>query len=278
MRAASVSRSARHGRADTIVSRPRSGRLLLVTALAGLALFLFASDVHAGACARMAPMVMVVPDATDVLPLELGVLVTIGGPNGRPLGPAHLGARTPTPGRDAFDISAELVQGTTHVALRIEPLAPSLARLVPVTPVTEGEWTLVHGTTVVPVRFGAVTLPALPAAPELRRLRTDHETSSGPRGSSSWTTVTARLRHGMPDGALGAIVFVADSPTAETAQLFAVLEDHSESITLATLGGRCSFTPPGINAPYAGSSATLAWFDRYGRVGARSRAVTVRGH
>ncbi len=242
---------------------------ILASALSALALP--ASHARAGACARPQDMIEVLSGPTEVLSPEVGVLVSVTTTFGPSLGAPRIG-----PDAQVFDVGAVLEQNGTTVPLRVEVIAPSLAHLVPTAPVSAGDWNVVVGERSVPVRFGAPVLPPTLAAPRLREVHTRTRTSSGPRGSSSYTTTTAELAHGMPAGAIG-IVLYAVLEGVEPAVLFTLLEEHGSSITLFSQGGRCGWTAPGVGPPATGATVRAAWIDRLGRVGARSRTVHVGG-
>jgi len=97
----------------------------------------------------------------------------------------------------------------------------------------------------------------------------------GPRGSDDYTSVTARLRGGLARSAQGLILFVrwGEHERAMLSQPRTSL--HGALFTLFEAGGRCAVLLPGQEPPTAGREVSLAAYDLYGRVGARSSTVTL---
>jgi hypothetical protein len=252
----------------------RTGLTLNVLCLAafgclGLAL---APRASAGACAMPRVLMEIVPSERDAIPSDQGILLRAGTDPRRAVGDA------PERFSDAaIRIDAHLErEGAEPIALELEQVGPSLARLVPATAPASGTWQLVSASGRHDVRFGAgPARGAPPARPRLASVVRRHTSLPGPRGSDDYLTVTARLRGGLARSANGVILFVrwGEQERAMLSQPRASL--HGALFTLLEMGGRCAVVLPGQEPPPAGREVSVAAYDLYGRVGARSTTVTL---
>ena len=261
-----------------IRTSPRGPRTLLVAlalALAGMAGS--SPRVRAGACAApSATLVLLTPEAARVPP-GAGLLIA-GQMPGRPLGRA----RTP---RDELDFEGVLTQGDESIALRVESIAPGLARLVPERPPAAGAWQLRAGDLALPVRFSARAGQSTLTPPALEAVWSQVPESSGigigsisPRGRSGPPPprVMASLAAVRPVGAV-AIVFYVSGRGASRA--FAAAATPTTSTTLpvyAPSGGRCAPITYGSAVP-AGVTVHATFVDAFGRESAPSAPVVVEG-
>jgi hypothetical protein len=251
--------------------------LLFAGALVALAALVPSELVQAGACARPGdPIVAVVPTAEDVLPADANVLVQIVGFSDRSLGPAQ--PQTGMGTASMFALGARLErEGHAAIALRVEEIGPSVARLVPARRPDAGRWRVVspHGS--VEVSFGAATAPPMPAAPELESLATSTNVVTAGPGSGSFTSTMATLRaQAGPPTWQGLVAFQATGATTEIAIAARALNGTSSSHYVYASPGRCGYEAPGQGPPPSGSLVRVALYDLWGRVSPRSRQVRVR--
>ena len=108
------------------------------------------------------------------------------------------------------------------------------------------------------------------AAPAVTKV-TVTETQQARYGTS--TSVSAELGSAPPADAYAVIAYDA-SGTALT--WLPVNGQQSTTILLYQSPGRCGIAPPGTQSPGVGADVQLAWVDRFGRVSAKSSAVTVQ--
>ena len=253
-------------------------RALLVSALtlALLAALVPTEIVRAGACARPSePTVGVVPTSEDVIPADGSVLVQIVGSSDRSLGPAR-----PQTGRGAatmFELGARLErEGHPTIALRVEEIGPSVARLVPARRPQAGRWRVVSDHGSVEVSFGASPASPLPPAPELESLaNTTNVVTDGP-GAGSFTSTMATLRADVgPPTWQGIVAFQAISATSEIPIAARALNGAGASQYVYASPGRCGYAAPDQSPPPSGSLVRIALYDLWGRVSGRSNQVRV---
>lgn len=254
----------------------RTGGLALLAAAVCLAVALtHAPRAEAGACAGPREAhVVVVPAASDVIPAGEGILVQLAGGGERSLGPAPAGDLG-TPLAERFEIGAHLERGRQHIALRIEELGPSVARLVPTSTPAPGAWRLVSRRGAVDVVFGDTPAPPVGAAPHLVSLRTQTTHGAGPRGSDSYTSTTAVTREPVgPPSWRGVVVFIG-AVGSERPTLARALDGVGTGLVVYADPGRCGFFVPGQSRPSGGELASIALYDLWGRLSPRSNQVRV---
>jgi hypothetical protein len=235
-------------------------------------------EVEAGACAGPGRAVIgVVPSETDVIPRGEAVLVQIVGGTLRNLGPPHR-AEYDEPPETAFGIRAHLERrGMRPISIRTIAIAPGLARFVPSRAPEAGRWQLVAQEQRVDVLFGDAPAPPLGDAPELLRIERRAHVSQGRLGSSggrSSTSFVASMRQSV--GAPWRGILSYGDPRAESlARTSRAIEIGAPSQLLFATAGRCGFSTPGESPPLVNHETSVALYDLYGRVSARSNVVRV---
>ncbi len=235
-------------------------------------------EAEAGACAGPGRAVIgVVPSETDVIPRGEAVLVQIVSGSLRQLGPPHR-AEYDEPLEAAFGIRAHLERrGMRPISIRTVAIAPGLARFVPSRPPEAGTWQLVAQEQRVDVLFGDTAAPPLGVAPELLRIERRTYVSHGRPGSSggrSSTSFVASLRQ--PVGLPWRGILSYGDPRAESlARTSHLLELDAPGQLLYATAGRCGFSTPGESQPLVNHETSVALYDLYGRVSARSNVVRV---
>jgi len=162
-------------------------------------------------------------------------------------------------------------EGTSVAVARIQ-LAPGLTVLRPAA--GTAMLTVSSGTTEIARLTRDATLPAFTAAaPTPTKLAL---TTQRARYSGYFRTVSATLSAPVPDDAIGVITY-ATRKKKRVAISFALVERGKLSV--ATFGdpGRCSFGPPGADAPKTGEKVTLVWVDAFGRLSKPSAPIAMTG-
>jgi hypothetical protein len=218
----------------------------------------------------------VVPTTEDVIPADGNVLVQIVGYSDRSLGPAQ-----PQTGRGTasmFELGARLErEGHPVIALRVEEIGPSVARLVPAHRPQAGRWRVVSDHGSVEVSFGASPASPLPTVPELESLATTTNVVTDGPGAGSFTSTMATLRAEVgPPTWQGLVAFQAISATSEIPIAARALNGAGTSQYVYASPGRCGYAPPDQGPPPSGSLVRIALYDLWGRVSPRSRQVRVR--
>ncbi len=233
--------------------------------------------VSAGACAMPQLWVRIAPPVAHAIPSDQGILLEVGTDPRRAIGTGP----APYSGATEITAAARLTrEGETDIALRLEQLAPSLARLVPSTAPSAGRWRVVTDTHTEEVTFGAQPARGTgPAAPQLVSVSRTQQSIPGPRGTDSYLSVQARLRGALPASVAGVVLFQVRGETERAAltqsrQSIQSLSTRGGQLVLFSSGGRCSVSLPGQD-PQVRGPVRLAAYDLDGRVGARSRDVTV---
>ena len=253
--------------------------LALTLAALGLAAITAAPIALAGACAMPSLWVRIAADATRVIPSDQGILLELGTDPRRAIGPGP----APYSAESAIAVTAHLArEGQPDIALRVEAIGPSVARLVPATTPASGRWRVVTATHSEEVSFGAQ--PARgngPAAPRLVSVTRTEQTFPGPRGSDSYLSISARLRGALPASVAGVVLFAVHGTTERAAitqsrQSLASLHTGAGALVLFARGGCCSVSLPAQD-PSVRGTVRLAAYDLDGRLGARSNDVTVTG-
>lgn len=251
--------------------------LLFAAALVALAALVPSELVQAGACARPAePVVAVVPSVDDIIPSDGTVLLQIVGGSDRSLGTAQ--PQTGLGTAAMFELDARLErEGQPTIALRVEEIGPSVARLVPARRPGPGRWRVVSRHGAVEVTFGATAAPPLPSAPALESLATSTNVVTAGPGSGSFTSTMATLSaEAGPPAWRGLVAYQATGATTEIAIAARALNGTSSSHYVYASPGRCGFESPGQQPPPTGSLVRVAFYDLWGRVSPRSRQVRVR--
>lgn len=250
----------------------RTGLTLNVLCLAALACvgLALASRVSAGACAMPSVVMEIVPSARDAIPSDQGILLQAG------TDPRRAVTNAPPPfSRDEIRVEAHLErEGAAPIALTVEPVGPSLVRLVPASPPATGVWQVVSASGRHDVRFGpGPARGGAPPAPRVVSVERRQTSMPGPRGSDEYFSVTARLRGGLARSARGVIAFMrwGERERAMLSQPRSSL--HGALFTLFESGGRCAVILPGQEPPLGGREIYFAAYDLYGRVGPRSAPV-----
>lgn len=231
----------------------------------------------AGACAMPRLHVRIAPPVAHAIPSDQGILVELGTDPQRSIGfgpGAYSGARH-------LEVTAHLArEGQADIALRVEQLAPSIARLVPASTPAPGRWHVVSEGHDEEVTFGAqpATGEGL-AAPQLVSVTRVRQSIPGPRGSDSYTSVTARIRGAISERAAGVVLFGVHNGRERAALTqsrasLASLHTRAGELTLFSSGGRCSASLPGQD-PSVQGTVRLAVYDYDGRIGPRSADVTL---
>lgn len=231
----------------------------------------------AGACAMPGLYVRIAAPVTHTIASDQGVLVEVGTDPRRAIAPGP----APYSGERAVSVTAHLArEGQADIALRVEEIGPSVARLVPASTPAAGRWRVVSATHSEEVTFGAAPARgAGPSAPQLVSVTRVQQSIPGPRGTDSYTSVTARLRRTLSASAAGVVLFGVHGTTERAAltqsrSSLASLHTRAGELTLFSSGGRCSVSLPGQD-PTVRGTVRLAAYDLDGRVGARSADVTV---
>lgn len=231
--------------------------------------------VHAGACAAPSANLVLMTPATARVPPGAGLLIA-GQMPGRSLGRA----RSP---RDELEFDGTLTRGDESIALRVESIAPGLARLVPERAPDAGTWQLRAGELALPVQFSARAGQPVLSPPALESVWSQVPDgsaiggigSAGPRGRSGPAPprVMASLAAARPAGALVLVL----RPAGATGRAFAAVATPTTSRTLpvyAPSGGRCAPITYGSAVP-AGASVVATFVDAFGRESAPSDPVVV---
>jgi hypothetical protein len=223
-----------------------------------LALLLLTSNAEAGPCriSLLAPHAITI-GGTE-LPPDGGVLVGMLADMGNDV-------NSPT----ALDRTRwKFVDGATSTAPVVRTIAPGLAVFEP--PPGSNPLTLtVENNRKLTFKRGAAK-PAL-GAPTVTGIVND-VSPGGPRQSPT-TTITVKLTGARPDSAVAMIVFDGTTPvTWATAFNY---QGPTGQLQVFRTAGRCETQIPGSSAPASGTKVTVAWVDAAGRIGAKSKVVTV---
>jgi hypothetical protein len=233
-------------------------RLLLV----GLSLLL-ARAAEAGPCARPIS-IPVVRAAGGPLPEGGAVIVELGSTNDWHTYPKDI---------ELESVKARLVRGPITVPLKLEVLAPGIARLVPDGKPGEGTWKL-EGVPGPAVSFTKTSLP-LPAPPVVKAVERGSGTSPPSPiggGGGHWDTAGLAFGADVPAGVTGVIIYNEHGG----ALLFRpVTPGPTRGIMLYSTPGRCAPMQYGY-PPNAGDKITARWLTSDGRLSDPSAVVQVR--
>jgi hypothetical protein len=175
-----------------------------------------------------------------------------------------------------YGIGARLVRGGQRpISLRTEIVGPGFARYVPTRTPAAGTWQIVSRTGErVDVTFGDAPAPPIGAAPELVRVERHEATGQGPASGSSSTWITAVTRAPITAPWVGVLTY--GDPRAGVEPILArARPSGEEQLFLYTSPGRCSGFVVVQSPPGASHEVSIATFDLYGRVSARSNVVQV---
>lgn len=112
------------------------------------------------------------------------------------------------------------------------------------------------------------------AAPELVRVERHEAVSRGPASGASSTWITAVTRAPITAPWVGVLTY-GDPRAGGEPILARALPGGEAQLFLYTSPGRCSAGTPGQSPPGASHEVSVATFDLYGRVSARSNVVQV---
>jgi hypothetical protein len=215
-----------------------------------LALALAPRSASAGACARPGWTVSLVP--TGQIAVDGGLLALLGSQYGAAFDPQ------PQP--------AQLARPDGAMTMTPRPIAPGLWRLMPDQAPALGTWTL-DGET--PRSIEVIAAPAPIAAPAAS-VSIEEGRARGPRYTTYYRNVRARLRRAPPPGTFGIIVENNGTPV-----LFAQTQEGSRDVMLFATPGRCGVAIPGAQPPSAGDRIVLRYVDVTGRISEPSRPIRV---
>jgi hypothetical protein len=173
-------------------------------------------------------------------------------------------------GRNRTTAAPEIVLADgTHVAVRSEPLAPGLFRLVPATPLPPGSHRIENLQWPAAITVTAAAIPAGLAAPAIRSVALG--ALPGREGEPARTRVIVALSAPSPGGAIAIVLRSASGRAATWDQV----ASPSLELDAHDAPGRCAATVPGRLPPIAGEVVQLAWIDRVGRLSPWSAPVAV---
>lgn len=256
--------------------RARFAFVFVLVSFALAALAAVPAAVRAGGCARPRTAVIgVVPSVSDVIPLGEGVLVEITSVTERSLGaPGEIELGVVDAG--TYGIGARLVRGGQRpISLRTELVGPGFARYVPTRTPAAGAWQIVSRSGErVDLTFGDAPAPPIGAAPELVRIEHHASGGQGPASGSRSTWLTAVTRSPLGSPWVGVLTY-GDPRAGGDPLLARRLSTGEAALFLYTTPGRCAGFVATQTPPEVSHEASLAAFDLYGRVSARSNVVQV---
>ena len=171
---------------------------------------------------------------------------------------------------DAMPSDLAIARGEERIALRLEPIAPGLARATVASAPSAGTWQLVGTGVAEPaaIVFAAGSTTPPPSPPVVSSLTFAHLADASRRGPSQ-DRVTVQLFRPIPAGVVA--VTVARSPS-DGAWVPVVA---GATAVLTPTAGRCETRPEGYRALPAGTSVSVGFVDGTGRVTA-ARPATIR--
>lgn len=237
---------------------------LLLTIILGCAAMMCLAITAPGAAHAKCKMSTLTPQLLTsektVLPANAAILIELGRSYER---------------RENYDFgeSYVLVKDAQKIPLKLEQLAPGLARLVPERPPTTGVWTIKGDLTGrATVTFGAAVepLPAV-ATPEVLKVVLHRENARKRRGFHE--QITATLSAPLPDGV---VVVVGDWSADGTRDSYQhAPEQRGVEVNAYATPGRCRSSARGTRKGDVGSKGALYFVDAYGMISSPSESFEV---
>jgi hypothetical protein len=230
-------------------SRALAAAALLVITLAGS---------QAGAlCAVMGGYVpMLLTPVTAAMPHSSGALVA--------------GFRADASERALSFEGVRITRRRTSVAFQAIPIAPGLARLVPVSPVRPGTYTLEGLGAPTELVVNRNPMPGAPVRPTMSAVRR----VASVEGRESRVELRSTLGFAVPTGIVAVLSYWND---ATTPSVWSPAVIGQTELVLYATPGRCSSLPPGFTAPPDAGPLTvrIAYVDQYGQVSPVSDPIPV---
>jgi hypothetical protein len=225
--------------------------VLLLLVLADRAAF-------AGACAQPSiAAALVLP--SPKIPTTGAVLVMLAG---------RFGDRAMA---SSFDkLQATLVHEKETIDLKVDVIAPGLARLVPARKPTPGEWKVTGIAEPTMVTF----VDAKPAAmwPEVKRVGyVSTQVHMGSSGTATGSRLVLTTEKALPEGIASVVIFDEKG----TALMSAPTIGEGTELTLFVSPQRCGVNVPGVTVPSQEQKVQVAFVTSAGEMSPKSKTITV---